>query len=85
MEDEFIITRVLNRIDNLDDKIDKKMDNLGKEITKCKIDIEGVQKDLTNHLDNKKEEADSSKRKIYYVIALLTVGFGSYEALIRLL
>ncbi len=85
MEDEFIITRVLDRIDNLDDKMDKKMDSLGKEITQCKVDIEGVQKDLTNHLNNKKDESDSSKRKIYYVIALLTISFTAYEALVRIL
>jgi len=84
MNNEFVISKVLDRIDHLDNKMDGKMSNLGEEITQCKLDIQGVQKDLTNHLDTKKNEVENSKRKVYYVIAILTVSIAVYEASIRL-
>lgn len=88
MDNDKVLNRVLTRIDNFDDKLEKKTDSLHNSITKCngdinqcKIEIQGVQKDLTNHLENEKKETEGFKRRIYYAVSFLGTMFGSYAIL----
>ena len=84
-DDKFLFERILDRIDKFDNKFDSKIEDLGKDITQCKLDIQGVQSDLTNHLENKKEKDIESKRKFYYITAFLGVMFTAYATMKELL
>jgi len=81
MDDSVVIERILTRIDKSDEKFDTKISELKDDINTCKIDIQGVQKDLTNHLDNKKSETESFKRRVYIVTSLMGVIFATYAAI----
>ena len=85
MDDSIVIERVLNRIDKFDEKLDTNINELKDDITFCKLDIQAVQKDLTNHLDNKKSENESFKRRIYIGTALFGVIFTTYATIKELL
>jgi len=85
MDTQLVIDRILGRIDRFDDKLDANITEMGKDITCCKMDIQGVKKDLTNHLDNKKNETESFKRRFYVVTTLIAVVFTAYAAIKELL
>ena len=87
MNDEFVVTRVLERIDTLDAKMDGqigKMDDkivgLVEDVSENGKEIALVKKDLENHLENKKEETEGFKRRVYFVTAVLGAAFGMYAA-----
>lgn len=81
MEDSVVIERILDRIDKFDDKLDTNIGELKEDITDCKLDIQKVQSDLTNHLDNKKSETEKSNRKFYYITGLLGIIFTAYATI----
>jgi len=78
MSDEFIIGRILDRIDAFDEKLDENINDLSREIVNCKLDIQAVQNDLTNHLNNKKDKSERSNRQFYIVTAIIGVIFSTY-------
>jgi len=81
MDDSVVIERILTRIDKSDEKFDTKIGELKNDITDCKLDIQGVQKDLTNHLNNKKSETEGFKRRIYIANIIFGAIFTVYVAI----
>lgn len=81
MSERIVTEIILDRIDKLDSELDEKMTFLTGEIIDCKLDIQSVQKDLKNHLDNKKAEIENSKRKMYFITAFLGVAFTAYATI----
>lgn len=85
MDNQLIIDRILCRIDRFDDKLDENISGMRDDITDCKLDIQSVQSDLTNHLNNKKDETESFKRRIYIGSILFGVIFTTYAVIKELL
>lgn len=81
MDDSVVIERILTRIDTFDKKLDTNIGELKDDVNLCKIDIQGVKKDLTNHLDNKKDETENFKRRVYIGSTLFGVIFTTYAAI----
>lgn len=85
MSENLVTNIILERIDKFDDKLDTSISDLKEDMTTCKLDIQAVQKDLTNHLNNKKDETESFKRRFYIVTILISVGFTAYATIKELL
>lgn len=85
MDDSLVIDRILTRIDKFDDKLDRNISELKDDISDCKLDVQSVQSDLTNHLNNKKDETESFKRRVYIVTSLFGVIFITYAVIKELL
>ena len=81
MNGEFIVTRILDRIDNLDEKIDGKIGKLGENVNENGKEIALVKRDLENHLKNKQEETEGFKRRIYLITVCLGAIFTAYAAI----
>lgn len=84
--------KVLDRINGLDEKIDTKTDRIYNyvgecktEINQCKVDVSGVQKDLTNHLNNKKSETEAFKFRTKIAFGVIGVIFTVYATIKELL
>lgn len=85
MDDSIVIDRIFTRMDASDKKFDTKFDEIRDKVEQCNLDILGVQKDLTNTLNNKKDDIERSKRKMYYITGLLGVVFTAYAAVKEIL
>ncbi len=66
MVEEFLLERIMNRIDQLDVKIDDLCDRM----TKTEISI-------SNHLTHVTQDAEKKEKKFYVVIAALGTVFAS--------
>ena len=66
MVEEFLLERIMNRIDQLDVKIDDLCDRM----TKTEISI-------SNHLTHVTQDAEKKEKKFYVVIAALGTVFSS--------
>ena len=92
MKDSELLGRVLKNMDDFGAKLDKNTDKLYHEIGVCKTDIHKcstevklVQKDLTNHLDNKKSESEGFNRRMKIGMGLIGITFSLYAAVKELL
>tara|TARA_Y100000296_G_C5116958_1_gene228270 strand:+ start:212 stop:436 length:225 start_codon:yes stop_codon:yes gene_type:complete len=66
MVEEFLLERIMTRIDQLDEKIDDLCDRM----TKTEISI-------SNHLTHVTQDAEKKEKKFYVVIAALGTVFAS--------
>jgi len=80
-----ITDKIIDRINRSDEKIDENMFDLRKEVMNCKLNIQAVQKDLTYHLENKKDELESSVRRFYIVTIIIGMIFTTYTVIKELL
>ena len=80
VSDEFVVGKVLERIDSLDKKFDEKITNICTDVGKCNTGIALVKKDMHNFLQNKNNEIESSKRRIYIGMGLITIIFTAYAS-----
>lgn len=91
MDNDKVLERILNRIDIFDEKLEKKTDELYDEVKECNnkvndctLKIQGVKKDLTNHLKNEKKESDILKRNVYYIATCFGIFLGIYTTFTEL-
>lgn len=80
VSDEFVMDKILGRIDLLDTKFDKKITTICSDVGKCNTGIALVKKDMDNFLKTKSDEIDSSKRRIYIGMGLITILFTAYAS-----
>lgn len=90
--DNYMFEKILQKIDHFDKKLDTKIDRVYNDIMECKddinlckIDIQGVQKDLTNHLNNKKEETKSYNMRTRIAFSIIGILFTAYITIKELL
>ena len=89
---EQFVERVLDSFDKINDKIDKLHKETGEQIEELQDSIAETEKKIDNHLlinktleDKEIVDTKNRDRKFYIVLALMTLGFTTYEITNRIL